>query len=275
MHCIGLHWIALISDLIGSDWIELNWIGLDCADAEISSITGLQQQIKAAFGRWRKRGAPSSSHAGLEEEVGGGSNSSSSQDGHRIREDSFDHPLNVRLSAQSRTFSHPHRLTVFPPFPSGVSSSSSSATSPAHASAPASTKSAGTKSSSHPFAFVRGLRKRRGEGSESTPQQQHQQHHHHLHHLTDPSSDRVRSRTDGGWTNCSIAGQDYGSYPLASKSRSDHSLHRILKDDNTWTVFATLRPPCGILLFLFKLVFFPFDLNPDSGLIFFFFFLIK
>ena len=208
--------------------------------AEISSITGLQQQIKAAFGRWRKRGAPSS-HTGLEEEVGGGQHQP-------IREDSFDHPLNVRLSAQSQTFSHPHRLTVFPPFPSGASSSSSSTTttspcaatnaSPVSKSATSGPKS--SSSSSHPFAFVRGLRKRRGgETSESAHQQQQHR------HLTDPSSERIRSRTDGGWSNCSFAGQDLGSFPLTSKSRSDHSLHRILKEDNTWTVFATLRPPSG------------------------------
>ncbi|XP_057365477.1 uncharacterized protein LOC130686265 isoform X2 [Daphnia carinata] len=220
---------------------------------EISSITGLQQQIKAAFGRWRKRGAPSS-HAGLEEEVGGG--------GHQpIREDSFDHPLNVRLSAQSQTFSHPHRLTVFPPFPSGAASSSSANVSPArtkkssvfHTSATPSTAAGGggnSKSggaaSSHPFAFVRGLRKRRaaraGEASEAQSNHQHRT-------LTDLCSDRLRSRTaaESGWPNCTtrLAGHDhFGPFgPLTAKSRSDHSLHRILKEDNTWTVFATLRPP--------------------------------
>ena len=78
-----------------------------------------------------------------------------------------------------------------------------------------------------------------GETSKSAHQQQQHR------HLTDPSSERIRSRTDGGWSNCSFAGQDLGSFPLTSKSRSDHSLHRILKEDNTWTVFATLRPPSG------------------------------
>nr|SVE85606.1 EOG090X098F [Daphnia pulicaria] len=224
---------------------------------EISSITGLQQQIKAAFGRWRKRGTPSSpsSSSAFEEEVGSG--------GGPIREDCFDHPLNVRLSAQSQTFSHPHRLTVFPPFPSGSgaspSSSSSANVSPARtnkssafttSASPSNPTGGGGSSSkssggSHPFSFVRGLRKRRAgrEGSESTSHQQHR-------NLSDLCSDRIRSRTagDSGWPNCSSrlgGGQDhFGSFgPLTSKSRSDHSLHRILKEDNTWTVFATLRPP--------------------------------
>nr|CAG4640175.1 EOG090X098F [Daphnia pulex]SVE84981.1 EOG090X098F [Daphnia pulex] len=229
-------------------------------ETEISSITGLQQQIKAAFGRWRKRGTPSSpsSSSAFEEEVGGGP----------IREDCFDHPLNVRLSAQSQTFSHPHRLTVFPPFPSGsgaspISSSAnvspartnkSSAFTSASPSNPTGAGGGGSSSSSskssggsHPFSFVRGLRKRRAgrEGSESTSttNQQHR-------NLSDLCSDRIRSRTagDSGWPNCSSrlgGGQDhFGSFgPLTSKSRSDHSLHRILKEDNTWTVFATLRPP--------------------------------
>nr|CAG4649485.1 EOG090X098F [Scapholeberis mucronata]SVE93729.1 EOG090X098F [Scapholeberis mucronata] len=230
-----------------------------CRENFSSSITGLQQQIKAAFGRWRKRGTSSSSHNGLEEEAVSGSSS------HRIREDCFDHPLNVRLSAQSQTFSHPHRLTVFPPFPSGLSTSSSNtsgnnnnnnnyndstnrATSPTTSTGGGGGKSAGQKSgsssggSSHPFSFVRGLHRKRREGSESSTQR---------HHLTDPSSDRVRSRTadttgcgSSGWSTLTRGGQEFtGSYPLASKSRSDHSLHRILKDDNTWTVFATLRPP--------------------------------
>lgn len=132
----------------------------------------------------------------------------------RIREDSFDHPLNVRLSAQSQTFSHPHRLTVFPPFPSGASTTSSS-----------SSPKSSSKSGSHPFAFVRGLRKRRG-GEESS-----------------------QADTESCWTTAAAAAghqQDFtSSFPLTSKSRSDHSLHRILKDDNTWTVFATLRPPSG------------------------------
>jgi hypothetical protein len=234
------------------------WSGL--GRAEISSITGLQQQIKAAFGRWRKRGTPSSpsSSSAFEEEVGSG--------GGPIREDCFDHPLNVRLSAQSQTFSHPHRLTVFPPFPSGsgASPSSSSAnvspartnkssafatSSSASPSNPTGSGGSSSKSSggSHPFSFVRGLRKRRAgrEGSESTSHQQHR-------NLSDLCSDRIRSRTagDSGWPNCSSrlgGGQDhFGSFgPLTSKSRSDHSLHRILKEDNTWTVFATLRPPSG------------------------------
>nr|SVE84365.1 EOG090X098F [Daphnia pulex] len=217
---------------------------------EISSITGLQQQIKAAFGRWRKRGTPSSpsSSSAFEEEVGSG--------GGPIREDCFDHPLNVRLSAQSQTFSHPHRLTVFPPFPSGSGASPSSANvSPARtnksSASPSNPTGAGGSSSkssggSHPFSFVRGLRNRRAgrEGSESTStNQQHR-------NLSDLCSDRIRSRTagDSGWPNCSSrlgCGQDhFGSFgPLTSKSRSDHSLHRILKEDNTWTVFATLRPP--------------------------------
>lgn len=182
-----------------------------------------------------------------------------------IREDCFDHPLNVRLSAQSQTFSHPHRLTVFPPFPSGSgaspSSSSSVNVSPARTnkssafttSASPSNPTGGVGSSSkssggsHPFSFVRGLRKRRAgrDGSESTSHQQHR-------NLSDLCSDRIRSRTagDSGWPNCSSrlgGGQDhFGSFgPLTSKSRSDHSLHRILKEDNTWTVFATLRPPSG------------------------------
>ena len=230
--------------------------------AEISSITGLQQQIKAAFGRWRKRGTPSSpSSSGLEEEVGGGP----------IREDCFDHPLNVRLSAQSQTFSHPHRLTVFPPFPSGGASPSSSSAnvSPARTnkssafstsnSASPSNPAGGTSKSSgsHPFSFVRGLRKRRGgrEGSESQSNQQHR-------NLSDLCSDRIRSRTagDSGWPSCSsrLGGPDhFGSFgPLTSKSRSDHSLHRILKEDNTWTVFATLRPPSGSShLFFFRFLF--------------------
>jgi hypothetical protein len=176
-----------------------------------------------------------------------------------IREDCFDHPLNVRLSAQSQTFSHPHRLTVFPPFPSGSGASPSSANvSPARtnksSASPSNPTGAGGSSSSkssggsHPFSFVRGLRKRRAgrEGSESTStNQQHR-------NLSDLCSDRIRSRTagDSGWPNCSSrfgGGQDhFGSFgPLTSKSRSDHSLHRILKEDNTWTVFATLRPPSG------------------------------
>uniref|UniRef100_A0A0P5E3R5 SHC-transforming protein n=1 Tax=Daphnia magna TaxID=35525 RepID=A0A0P5E3R5_9CRUS len=216
---------------------------------EISSITGLQQQIKAAFGRWRKRGTPSSpSSSALEEEVGG-----------PIREDCFDHPLNVRLSAQSQTFSHPHRLTVFPPFPSGGASPSSSANvSPARSkkssvfntsTTPSSAAGGGGNSKSggsHPFSFVRGLRKRRatraGEASEAQSNQQHR-------NLTDLCSDRLRSRTaaESGWPNCTtrLAGQDHFAPfgPLTAKSRSDHSLHRILKEDNTWTVFATLRPP--------------------------------
>jgi hypothetical protein len=97
---------------------------------------------------------------------------------------------------------------------------------------------------------VRGLRKRRGgrggEGSESQSNHQHR-------NLSDLCSDRIRSRTagDSGWPNCSsrLGGQDhFGSFgPLTSKSRSDHSLHRILKEDNTWTVFATLRPPSGTI----------------------------
>nr|SVE89993.1 EOG090X098F [Daphnia sinensis] len=217
----------------------------------ISSITGLQQQIKAAFGRWRKRGTPSSpSSSALEEEVGG-----------PIREDCFDHPLNVRLSAQSQTFSHPHRLTVFPPFPSGGASPSSSANvSPArtkkssvfHTSATPSTAAGGGGNSksggSHPFSFVRGLRKRRAaRAGEASDQAQSSQQQHRT--LTDLCSDRLRSRTAGesGWPNCTsrLAGQDhFGPFgPLTAKSRSDHSLHRILKEDNTWTVFATLRPP--------------------------------
>nr|SVE89373.1 EOG090X098F [Daphnia sinensis] len=217
----------------------------------ISSITGLQQQIKAAFGRWRKRGTPSSpSSSALEEEVGG-----------PIREDCFDHPLNVRLSAQSQTFSHPHRLTVFPPFPSGGASPSSSANvSPArtkkssvfNTSATPSTAAGGGGNSksggSHPFSFVRGLRKRRAaRAGEASDQAQSSQQQHRT--LTDLCSDRLRSRTAGesGWPNCTsrLAGQDhFGPFgPLTAKSRSDHSLHRILKEDNTWTVFATLRPP--------------------------------
>lgn len=163
----------------------------------------MQQQIKAAFGRWRKRGSPSSHGAGSSEEEA------------RIRDDNtFEHPLDVRVSPQSQTFSHPHRVTVFPPFPSP----SSSAAAPSATSADKS--SAG--SAHHPFSFVRGLRKRRSE------------------HAAEPShpDDRARSRTDPSWT-------PSGPGALASKSRSDHSLHRILKDDSTWTVFATLRPPCG------------------------------
>nr|SVE87488.1 EOG090X098F [Daphnia similis] len=226
-----------------------------CLRLEISSITGLQQQIKAAFGRWRKRGTPSSpSSSALEEEVGG-----------PIREDCFDHPLNVRLSAQSQTFSHPHRLTVFPPFPSGGASPSSSANvSPARtkkssvfntSATPSSAAGGGGNSkpggSSHPFSFVRGLRKRRaaraGEASDQAQSNQQQQQQHRT--LTDLCSDRLRSRTaaESGWPNCTtrLAGQDhFGPFgPLTAKSRSDHSLHRILKEDNTWTVFATLRPP--------------------------------
>nr|SVE77715.1 EOG090X098F [Daphnia lumholtzi] len=228
---------------------------IDDGICQIGSITGLQQQIKAAFGRWRKRGTPSSpSSSALEEEVGGA-----------IREDCFDHPLNVRLSAQSQTFSHPHRLTVFPPFPSsGASPTSSANVSPArtkkssvfNTSATPSTAAGGGGNSksggSHPFSFVRGLRKRRaaraGEASDQAQPNQHQQQHQHRT-LTDLCSDRLRSRTAGesGWPNCTtrLAGQDhFGPFgPLTAKSRSDHSLHRILKEDNTWTVFATLRPP--------------------------------
>nr|CAG4648049.1 EOG090X098F [Moina brachiata]SVE93115.1 EOG090X098F [Moina brachiata] len=172
---------------------------------KISSITGLQQQIKAAFGRWRKRGSPSSHGAGSSEEEA------------RIRDDdTFEQPLNVRVSPQSQTFSHPHRLTVFPPFPLPASSSSPASS----CCAPAAPAGARPASAHHPFSFVRGLRKRRSNGTERP--------------LAEPTRPDARpSHADVG-----------GPAPLASKSRSDHSLHRILKDDSSWTVFATLRPTC-------------------------------
>lgn len=172
----------------------------------------MQQQIKAAFGRWRKRGSPSSHGAASSEEEA------------RIRDDdTFEQPLNVRVSPQSQTFSHPHRLTVFPPFPLPASSSSSS--SPASSCcAPAAPAGARPASAHHPFSFVRGLRKRRTNGTEPT--------------RTDARPHHPELLVGGG-------GGGGGPAPLASKSRSDHSLHRILKDDSSWTVFATLRPTCG------------------------------
>lgn len=196
--------------------------------AEISSITGLQQQIKAAFGRWRKRGGPSTSSSpppSSEEESPSTASCSSSQP---LREDVFSHPLNVRVSAQSQTFSHPHRLTVFPPFPSPNSNST-----------PNTGSSKANTTNNRPFSFVRGLRKRRGgnntAGDSSTAES-----------LSVGSESRCR--VDNSWSGCSIGGQDpFGAYPLAAKSKSDHSLHRILKEENTWTVFATLRPPNGEL----------------------------
>ena len=167
--------------------------------------------------------------------MGGSSTAGSSKVHQTIRENCFDHPLDIRVSPQSQTFSHPHRLTVFPPFPApGQQPQNSSSSS-----------SAGTRAnnnnnshhkSNNPFAFVRGLRiKKRGGDLESlsTP-------------LSSSSSCGAASSSavGCGWTSCSVPGQDFStSYPLASKSRSDHSLHRILKDENAWTVFATLRPP--------------------------------
>lgn len=208
----------------------------NCAmNSEISSITGLQQQIKAAFGRWRKRGSPQ-----------GGGNSSSSggpqeEEAARIRDDdTFEHPLNVRLSPHSQTFSHPHRLTVFPPFPSPSSSAGGQTGNSGNSAS--SGNSAGHRSPSHPFSFVRGLRKRRSEQSERE-------------RVTIVRDERARSRTD--WSSpassSSLSANNRHELvgPLASKSRSDHSLHRILKDDNAWTVFATLRSPCGTFHFHF------------------------
>nr|CAG4641842.1 EOG090X098F [Eurycercus lamellatus] len=212
------------------------------------SITGLQQQIKAAFGRWRKRGGQSQTSSSTsgghaccsseEAESGGGGGGGGRGRGGGIREDSFDHPLDVRLSAQSQTFSHPHRVTVFPPFPSpsgGVGAGGGGST--------ATTKSNNSTNtnSSNPFAFVRGLRgaskdKRRSTGLEESQTG-----------VKDPFSSSHRADT-AGWSTCgSVPPVDFvsSSFPagLGSKSRSDHNLHRILKDDKAWTVFATLRPP--------------------------------
>lgn len=199
---------------------------------EISSITGLQQQIKAAFGRWRKRGGQSSStstspqYAGSEEEE-----ALSESAKQQIREDSFDHPLNIRVSPSSQTFSHPHRLTVFPPFPGPPSPGQTPQTSGSN--------NNNNKSSGNPFAFVRGLRnKRRGDSNPASSDF--------------ASSSSCGGRTErttadgGGWSSRSVQSDFGSSFPLVTKSRSDHSLHRILKDDhNAWTVFATLRSPHG------------------------------
>ena len=129
-----------------------------------------------------------------------------------VNDESFD-AHSIRLSAHSRTFSHPHRVTVFPPFPSP--------------STPSASKSG--RSLRDPLAFVRGLRNRR-------------------HGAAEASAKKVRD-DDGAssWSSCSIPGtrQEFATFPLASKSRSDHSLHRIARNENAWTVFATLRPPAG------------------------------
>ena len=203
--------------------------------SEISSITGLQQQIKAAFGRWRKRGGPSTSSSPPPSSEEESPSTASCSSGQPLREDVFSHPLNVRVSAQSQTFSHPHRLTVFPPFPSPNSSST-----PNTGNSKANTSSS-NNNNNRPFSFVRGLRKRRGgnntAGDSNTTES-----------LSIGSESRDRCRADNSWSGCSIGGQDpFGAYPLAAKSKSDHSLHRILKEENTWTVFATLRPPNGQL----------------------------
>ena len=80
-----------------------------------------------------------------------------------------------------------------------------------------------------PFAFVRGLRKKSGtDGSGG----QH--------------PDKVGNEDSSNWSTCSARDFSGTFTGLASnKSRSDHNLHRIIKDDNTWTVFATIRPPAG------------------------------
>ena len=173
---------------------------------EGSSITGLQQQIKAAFGRWRKRGQHSSSQ-GFDDSRSDSDRRSvhSLSSSHRLHEDTFDSHT-VRVSPHSRTFSHPHRLTVFPPFPSGGS--------PNIPNPPASKSSR----SGNPFSFVRGLGRSR-------------------------KNDSDKDQELGWSTSASSSFQEFTTFPLTAKSRSDHSLHRIIKDDNTWTVFATLRPP--------------------------------
>lgn len=169
--------------------------------------------------------------------------------GQPLREDVFSHPLNVRVSAQSQTFSHPHRLTVFPPFPSPNSNSTPNTGS--------SKANISSTSNNRPFSFVRGLRKRRGGNNTANDSNTAES-------LSIGSESRDRCRADNSWSGCSIGGQDpFGAYPLSAKSKSDHSLHRILKEENTWTVFATLRPPNGQLQI--SLVFFDLSLILKSS----------
>ena len=225
--------------------------------AESGSITGLQQQIKAAFGRWRKRGQSSS----------GGRNSDDNRSVQsvpgRLDHDTFDSHT-IRLSSQSQTFSHPHRTTVFPPFPSGTcatngtsgSSSGASTTaatfssscgggpssSSAHCPPPSSSSSVSRVASStaralNPLALVRALRRKAAAGSGT-----HHHHHHHHHHNRESAE---RERWPSPAAPSSKCAAELSAYPLGCKSHSDHNLHSIIKDDNTWTVFATLQPPAG------------------------------
>jgi len=68
-------------------------------------------------------------------------------------------------------------------------------------------------------------------------QQQHQQ--------------QLCSSKEVEWNSTGRSGEDSGrqftTFPLKAKSRSDHSLNRIIRDDNTWTFIAALQPSAGQL----------------------------
>ena len=121
------HWIRILWIRNGGEndiWLMITIEFVSAA--EISSITGLQQQIKAAFGRWRKKGQSTSSNPAADGSHPQSENSCSyiqplpSAPSAQLHQQSLD-TQNIRQTPHSQTFSHPHRVTVFPPFPGNQS----------------------------------------------------------------------------------------------------------------------------------------------------------
>nr|CAG4641010.1 EOG090X098F [Eulimnadia texana] len=157
------------------------------AHAGSSTTTGLQQQIKAAFGRWRKgqppRHAPVSSDESQPLQLDSG----------RTQEGTFD-VRSIQLTSNTKTFSHPHKSTVYPPYPS-------------------------VPKAANPFSLVRGLKRRK---------------------TLEKNKDAC---VEESWKAISRSDQELHRLCVGPKSRSDNNLHRILREENTWTVFATLKGP--------------------------------